>query len=69
MSKTIDARGLSCPQPLILATRAMKEPESCEIVVDNAVARENILRMLKDRYGLVPAVRGTDRETTIRVER
>jgi len=69
MSKTIDARGLSCPQPLILATRAMKEPEPFEIVVDNAVARENILRMLKDRYGLVPAVRGTDRETAIRVER
>ncbi len=69
MNHTIDARGLSCPQPLILATRAMKEPGSFEIIVDNVVARENVVRMLAERYRLTPQVRESGRDITIRVDR
>jgi TusA-related sulfurtransferase len=69
MIRHIDARGLSCPEPLILATRALRGPGPFEIVVDNPVARENIVRMLADRYGLAAAVRESGREIAIRVER
>ena len=42
---TIDARGLSCPEPVILASQAMKSGENAyEILVDNRVSRENVTR-------------------------
>lgn len=41
----LDARGLSCPEPVILIRNAMagKEPRY-EMVVDNPVSRENVTR-------------------------
>ena len=44
--KTIDARGLPCPQPVILTRKALAEGgfELLEITVDNEAARENILK-------------------------
>ena len=41
----LDARGLSCPEPVILIRKAMagKEPRY-EMVVDNPVSRENVTR-------------------------
>lgn len=42
----IDARGLSCPQPVLLAKQAMeKNEEPVAILADNAAAVENISRM------------------------
>ncbi len=46
MSKIVDARGLSCPQPVILALnaiRAGKETE-LEVLVDTETSRENVSR-------------------------
>jgi len=45
----LDARGLSCPQPAMMAKQAMKSTESdrIEVVVDNAAARDNIERIAK----------------------
>ena len=46
--KTIDTRGLSCPQPVILVTKAIKaDNDSLEILVDDETACENILRILE----------------------
>jgi TusA-related sulfurtransferase len=46
--KTIDTRGLSCPQPVILVTKAIKaDNNSLEILVDDETACENILRTLE----------------------
>lgn len=46
--KKIDARGLSCPQPVLLAMEAVKQnPGLIEITVDNPTARENVTRFLK----------------------
>ena len=41
----LDARGLSCPEPVIMLRKAMmrKEPRY-EMVVDNPVSRENVTR-------------------------
>lgn len=47
MSKTVDARGLTCPQPVILTKRAMDENSGEEIVtlVDNQTALENVCKL------------------------
>jgi len=45
MPTTIDARGLACPQPVILAKKAIEENMEVVVMVDNAFAVENIRRM------------------------
>lgn len=42
MSEKVDARGLSCPQPVLMALSKMKElgTGEIEILVDNDVSRE-----------------------------
>ncbi len=46
MITSIDARGLSCPQPVILVLNRMKEIEKgrIEVLVDTETARENVTR-------------------------
>ena len=49
-AKRIDARGLSCPQPVVLVNRAVAEGNTdLEIIVDNEVARENVTRLVTKR--------------------
>jgi selenium metabolism protein YedF len=45
MSVIIDARGLACPQPVILAKKAIMENEEVTVLVDNPIAVENIRRL------------------------
>ena len=41
----LDACGLSCPEPVILISKAMKSGDDVyEIKVDNRVSRENVTR-------------------------
>ncbi len=49
MSATrVDARGLSCPQPVVLTSKAIEAgAESLEVLVDNEVSKENVLRLAK----------------------
>ena len=43
--KIIDARGLSCPEPVVLLRTAMVSGEdSYQIIVDNHTSRENTTR-------------------------
>ncbi|HOD14563.1 MAG TPA: sulfurtransferase TusA family protein [Spirochaetota bacterium] len=45
--KTIDARGLSCPQPVVLVQKAINEGlSSFDVIVNSEVARENVSRIL-----------------------
>ena len=46
-TKFIDARGLSCPMPVILTRRALAGMSSgaFEVRVDNATAQENVTRL------------------------
>lgn len=43
---TIDARGLSCPQPVIVTKAALEKMKSgtAEILVDTVTSRENVIR-------------------------
>jgi TusA-related sulfurtransferase len=46
MSKIVDARGLSCPQPVLLALNEIKKISKGEIVilVDTDTSKENVSR-------------------------
>ncbi len=52
MSKIVDARGLDCPQPVILTKRAMEERDGAHkltTIVDRDVARENVKRLAQSQ--------------------
>ena len=66
---TIDARGLSCPEPVILASQAMKSGESAyEIIVDNRVSRENVTRYA-EHQGYKVDVTEADGEFTLQIRK
>ena len=50
MAKEVDARGLSCPQPVFLTLKALEEGNFPVIVtVDNPTAKANIRRMAQGK--------------------
>lgn len=70
MIHTINARGLLCPQPLILTRKALKasaEGDTLQIECDNRTAYENITTYLKDQ-SLMPQGSESQGIFTIQVE-
>ncbi len=50
MTVQVDARGLSCPQPVILAVEAVQKGEfPIEVLVDTVTSRENVSRMARSK--------------------
>jgi len=45
MAKIVDARGLPCPQPVILTRNALQENTAVTTIVDNQTAQHNVTRM------------------------
>ncbi len=45
MRQIVDARGLQCPQPVVLTSKAITVADQVTVIVDNAVARENVTRL------------------------
>lgn len=58
MTKTIDARGLSCPVPVLMAKEAVEKDhlDVVDVLVDNEAARENVSRFLGSQQFSVSAV-------------
>jgi len=53
---TLDARGLSCPEPVVMIRKAMKSKEDAyQILVDNTTAKENITRFASNQGYAVKA--------------
>lgn len=47
---TVDARGLSCPEPVMLMLEAIdSHKDAVEVIVDNATARGNVAHMAEER--------------------
>ena len=48
-AKTVDARGLSCPQPVLLAQAAIKNMNKgvVQVLVDSVTASDNVTRVMK----------------------
>ena len=66
---TIDARGLSCPEPVILISQAMKSRDNAyEIIVDNRVSRENVTRYA-EHQGYTVSVSEADGEFTLSIRK
>jgi tRNA 2-thiouridine synthesizing protein A len=47
--QTVDARGLSCPQPVMLTRDILKKTAKgiVEVLVDSGTARDNVSRLAK----------------------
>lgn len=66
--KKIDCRGLSCPEPVIMTKRALKEDSEVVVSVDNRVPMENISRFAR-ALGITPEVVEADGEWTITLKK
>lgn len=63
MSERIDARGLSCPEPVILTQRAAASADAFEVIVDNDCAVENITRFAQNTGRRITVSRQGDEYT------
>lgn len=52
-SVVIDARGLSCPEPVIRTKKAFETNNAFSVLVDNEVAKENVTRFCENKNAKV----------------
>ena len=71
MAEIVDARGLSCPQPVLLTLSRLKEIETgeIEVVVDNETSSENVGRAAISQGWLVDHVVQDGDEYHLRLKR
>jgi selenium metabolism protein YedF len=68
---SVDARGLPCPQPLMLAKKAlteMSEGENLRMLLDNKLSCDNVIRFLQD-HGLTPELSTEEGVYTLKVKK
>ncbi|MBC8228824.1 sulfurtransferase-like selenium metabolism protein YedF [bacterium] len=68
MSKIVDARGLTCPQPVILTGKALKESDTVMVIVDDETPRDNVSRIAA-RKGYNVKVEGKDGDFYIHIQK
>ena len=59
----VDARGYSCPMPVIMVQKAVKNgaPDELEVMVDNQCSLENVTRFAMNQgYKVVSSQEGED---------
>ena len=67
--KTLDARGLSCPEPVIMIRKAMMSKESIyEMIVDNPTSKENVMRYA-EHQGYQVSIDEKDGEYTLSMKK
>ena len=67
--KQLDARGLSCPEPVIMIRKAMMSKDSTyEMVVDNPTSKENVTRYA-EHQGYTVTVAETAGEYTLTMKK
>lgn len=49
MKQTVDARGLLCPQPVVLTLKALAGADEVVTIVDNQTAVENVTRLARSK--------------------
>ncbi|WP_142414077.1 sulfurtransferase TusA family protein [Hathewaya massiliensis] len=61
----IDARGVSCPQPVLMTKKALENnPQGIDVMVDNTTARGNVERFMKNA-GYKVTIKDIDEEEFI----
>jgi tRNA 2-thiouridine synthesizing protein A len=70
MSERIDARGLSCPQPVVLVKKAIDRigKGTIEILVDTVTSRENVSRLARS-VGYQVSVEEKEGEFVLKLEK
>ena len=67
--KVIDARGLSCPEPVVLTRNAMASGEAeYQVMVDNNPSKENVTRYA-EHQGYKVSVTESDGEYTLSISK
>lgn len=65
----LDARGLSCPEPVIMIRKAMMTGDSAyEIMVDNVASKENVTRYA-EHQGYQVTVSWNEGEYTLSIQK
>lgn len=65
----LDARGLSCPEPVIMIRKAMMTGDSAyEIMVDNVASKENVTRYA-EHQGYQVTVSRNEGEYTLSIQK
>ena len=69
MSAKIDARGLSCPQPVLMTLNEIKTGKENEIVilVDNEASKENVSRAAQSKKWQVKDIQQDGNNCTITI--
>ncbi len=60
MKQTVDARGLACPQPVVLTLKAIAAASEVTTIVDNRAAVENVTRLAHSKGCSVQATEKDD---------
>jgi tRNA 2-thiouridine synthesizing protein A len=71
MTNEIDARGLSCPQPVLMTLNEIKRTDKGELVilVDNEAAKENTIRAASGKGWEVGTIECSGDEYRITIRR
>ncbi|ROR02926.1 sulfurtransferase TusA family protein [Desulfosoma caldarium] len=58
MATTVDARGFSCPQPVLMTLQAIKatQPGELVVLVDTDTSKENVMRAAQSQGYVVKDV-------------
>ena len=65
----VDARGYSCPMPVIMVQKAVKDgaPDTLEVLVDNQCSLENVTRFATNQgYTVTSEADGEDFRLTLK---
>lgn len=66
--KIIDARGRSCPEPVMMVQKQFKANDELEVLVDNVCAVQNITRFAENK-GASISVSGEGDEYTLIIKK
>ena len=71
VEETVDARGLSCPEPVLLAKKAIEGSAggTIEVLVDTATSKENVTRMARTLSCVVEAQEADDGSFVLSIEK
>jgi TusA-related sulfurtransferase len=70
MTKLVDARGFSCPQPVIMAHKAIQEGQfPFDLLVETVTSRDNVCRMAEKTGCTVSVAAVADDEFKLTITR
>lgn len=71
MSNIVDARGLSCPQPVLMTLDAIKKGEAAEltVMVDTDTSKENVSRAAESQGWTVTDVSEDSGDYTVTIKK